>query len=442
MTSRAEAQRGQVLAMMLLLLAALIGGFLYVFDSGQVARAKLQAVGAADAAAYGAAQWQARTLNDEAYLNRAMVANEVAIAQSVSLRSWSAYMGQLLQNASTVGSVFPPVGAALESAREAWDVVDRSLRQLLPPLETAASAWNVGVLSRAGEVAQAVAGPAAASVAAELARANLPGGAYEPLLVGPAAGNLARWRSYTMRYGDRGDERRRLREVVLASRDGFSARRDWTLGPSVTQLRKRGGTDLIGYDAWRGLDTLSMHESLLFVRHEEPLGWGGAEQRHREAQGRGEHGGSYHDNPRASRYAEDAITARTGYRGLPAFRDLAGFDRRSRRGESQPLRYEVALREPALVIATSDRALGGAASLVPGEAPKSFPPAFHRGGLRALAAARVEFMRPEARGDGRGELPSLFNPYWQARLAPVTRAQRLTADLADGLVADPYGLLP
>ncbi|MDE2220176.1 MAG: hypothetical protein KGJ52_07350, partial [Gammaproteobacteria bacterium] len=81
MTSRASArlvgrprrEGGQVLALLLLLLAALLGSLLFVFNSGQIVAAKLRLVGAADAAAYSAAQAQARALNFQAYMNRAVV---------------------------------------------------------------------------------------------------------------------------------------------------------------------------------------------------------------------------------------------------------------------------------------------------------------------------------------------------------------------------------
>jgi hypothetical protein len=48
---------------------------------------------------------QARSLNLQAYMNRAIVTNEVAIAQSVSLRSWSDYLKQTVQDINTVTPV-------------------------------------------------------------------------------------------------------------------------------------------------------------------------------------------------------------------------------------------------------------------------------------------------------------------------------------------------
>src|SRR4051812_20366526 len=80
-------QQGQALVLFLGFAAALIGIMLVSFNSGQVTNAKMRAMNAADAAAYSGAVWQARSLNFQAYMNRAMVVNEVTIAQSVSLRS-------------------------------------------------------------------------------------------------------------------------------------------------------------------------------------------------------------------------------------------------------------------------------------------------------------------------------------------------------------------
>jgi hypothetical protein len=447
MTSRASARSGrgarreggQVLALLLMLLAALLGSLLFVFNSGQIVAAKLRLVGAADAAAYSAAQAQARALNFQAYMNRAIVANEVAIAQLVSLRSWSGYMDQVLQEASTVGSLVPPLAAPLRSLAHGWDSIDRGLQRALPPLEAAASVWNVEVLARAEFVADAQTAVLADAVARQVASDNLPelgAGAVGRAFM---AGNALQWRNFTAGHGRRGDERARLREVVMDSRDGFSRARDWTLGlPPLLTLRKRGGTDLIGYDSWRGMDTLALRVSVLFGTHEQPLAWHAAENRRRPEPGRGEHGGSYRDNPRSSRYAARELLARNGYHGLPAYRDVRLGPNRSHAA----LRYDMELRQTAGTIATTDVIMGGAATVVPNENPKTAVPAYQSGAAYALSAAQVDFRRPVGRADHRPELGSLFNPYWQARLAPVTRSQRLVAAAADGGGADPYLVLP
>jgi hypothetical protein len=52
---------------------------------------------------------------------------------------------------------------------------------------------------------------------------------------------------------------------------------------------------------------------------------------------------------------------------------------------------------------------------------------YNRGRVASLAAAEVYFRRPP-RADGRVELPSLFNPYWHARLAEPDTSQRVLAE--------------
>ena len=436
--------------MLLLLMASLMAGFLLVFDTGQLVTAKLRLQGAADAAAYSAAQWQARTLNYQAYVNRAMVANEVAIAQSVSLRSWSRYVARLLQNAATVGTIIPPVGAALRSVEQAWANVDRGLQQVLPPIESAASRWNVAVLANAQQVAASLTGPVAVDLARRVAQANVPEAEWarggDALLLQDAR----RAQSFTTGYARRGDERARLREVVLASRDGFTASRGWSIALGPFGLRKRGGTDLIAYESWRGMDTVADHAPGLFGSSEHPIAWGAAENRYSQQRARGFHGGSWRDNPRSSQLANNALQASSSYQGLPSYRDLAA-TRRNLAGNgpgngsgSAPaaLRFEVALRQPGSTLATSDRVLGAPRTVVPGEAERGNEAAYSMdgatGGVLALSAAEVAFVRPQGRSDGRRELPSLFNPYWQARLVPATASQRALVDASGSGLGDPY----
>ncbi len=435
----ARRERGQVLALLLMLWAALLGGLLLVFNSGQVVAAKLRLMGAADAAAYSAAVWQARSLNFQAYMNRGIVANEVATAQLVSLRSWSTYMNQALQEAALVGSVAPPLAAPMQALANSWGTVNDGLQRALPALEAAASHWNVEVLSRAEYLANLQAPAVAASLAHDVAMANVPEIVDGPQDRAFALGNAGRWRNLTVDHGRTGEQRVRLRAVVMASRDGFTQARGWTVGvPPLVSVRKRGGTELLGYDSWRGMDTAALHLPGLLSTTEQPLAWGAAEERYRPVELVGDYGGSYRDNPRTAAIAAASPATARGYAGLPAYRDV----RIDHGGDPSRLRFEIELRQPAATIATSDVVMGGAATVVPGENPKLASPAYHSGAAFALSAAQVWFTRPVARPDGVQELASLFNPYWQARLAPVTRAQRAVAAAVRGGPPDPYLVLP
>jgi hypothetical protein len=431
-------QRGQAIAFLLMVMAAVIGGMLFVFDSGQLVAAKVRLLGAADAAAYSAATWQARSLNYQSYMNRAIVANEVAIAQWVSLQSWSTYMNQALQKAATISSVVPQLGVPMRSLSRGWNAADRGVQRALPLLEAAASRWNVLVLSNAERVAAATAPATADDLALRVATSNVAAAQLGAGATALRAGNMARWSAHSTGYGRRGNERVRLKQVVVDSRDGFTRARGWNLGPPLLGLRKRGGTDLLGYDGWRGMDTLSLRVPALLGSSEQPVAWGADENRRVRLAGRGDHGGSYRDNPRTAARAVRDLHAARGYLGLPAYRDLS---LTAQRGTGE-LRYEIELRQPGATIATSGTVLGGAATYIPGEQPKPFTPAYANGSAYALSAARIFFSRPESRADRQRELPSLFNPYWQARLAPVSTQQRLLAAAARGNGLDPYAVLP
>ena len=79
-------ESGQALPLGLALVLFGVFGALVLFNTGKVTTDKTKLVNAADAAAYSGSVWQARALNYQAYTNRAMVANQVSIAQAVTLQ--------------------------------------------------------------------------------------------------------------------------------------------------------------------------------------------------------------------------------------------------------------------------------------------------------------------------------------------------------------------
>lgn len=84
----ARSQGGQTLAFALAFLLTGCVAVYVVFHAFQGTTAKIKLQNTADAAAYSAAVLQARDYNFAAYTNRAMVANQVTVAQAVSLKSW------------------------------------------------------------------------------------------------------------------------------------------------------------------------------------------------------------------------------------------------------------------------------------------------------------------------------------------------------------------
>lgn len=428
---------GQAMVVMLAFAASLVAVFAVVFSVGQTVNDKMKLLNASDAAVLSAAQWQARSLNYQAYLNRAIVANEVAIAQLVSLRSWSAYIATSTRNASRVANFIPPLAPAMRAIAQGWAVVDSGIQRSAVPLESGISRWNVDMLNSMQELAHVQAPIAAANLVSQVMRDNEPRAvlANSSRLLQARNGNA--WvNRLTRQYQRGGGDLARFSQLLAASRDGFTAQRSGDLLPagSPAQVSRRGGTDLIGEYSWRGVDTLSAHMDLLITDIEVPLGWGAAESRRRPVSGRGTHGGSLQRNPRASRQATRALAPGQGYRGLPEIRDVSQPQRRDERS----LVYSLALRIPGNEVPTADRLIMPSGLMLADGSHASLAPAFAGQSLHALASAVVRFERPQARQDRREEYPSLFSPYWQARLAATPLSdQALT--LADrGLTVDPF----
>ena len=119
MTSR-RSLRGQALVFLLPLLLALVAAGYAAYEAGRRVHEKRRLVDAADAAALSAAAWQARALDFEAYTNRAIVANQVVVAQAVSVRAFSDYVNTLLPRAATITQWIPALGTATTTLAESW----------------------------------------------------------------------------------------------------------------------------------------------------------------------------------------------------------------------------------------------------------------------------------------------------------------------------------
>lgn len=438
----ASRQSGQALVLGLFTLFLGAISLFYLFSTGQVSADKQRVTNAADAAAYSAALWRARVLNFDAYANRAMIANEVAIAQSLTLASEVQYLknlaaclaleqgdGNLTCSAavSYVLQFFPYVTQAINAARpyiEEYDaMLVMALQMEIPQRSTIAnrslSLAQEGMHLSASfvaldEIADQIAAANDRSFRATVLPDDFEGG-----------GN-----AFTRRYT--GDDRNRLANVVRASLDGYTRDRRFThvVVPGCIgglQYRKRGGTALSrSLDRWEAADTHSEWES--------NLSWRGCRRREREmswadrqAQGESDPNPSgVADNPRALRQArdEDVREIIENYIGIQPFRDLNYQVLRNRQGDAE-------VRNPRhklhVVVTMAARNLRTANTLNVGTGRLRMTENTEDGRLASVAAAEVYFHRSAARADGRIELPSLFNPYWQARLADVEPAARTAA---------------
>ena len=324
-------QRGQVMPMTVVFILVVILAVWVLYDSGQVATEKLRLQNTADNVAYSTATLAARDMNFIAYTNRAMVANQVTIAQLVGLSSWMAMMNQIGHNADAIGDIagyFPPIGSmidavttAIKNATEAGgSIVDAAVEVLIPVTDEL-----IGLLSVAQLAYHTTTIAAMAGLSADIARQNDPAAIPMLGISGLSASEPAEFASqWASKIGGQNQlhsvsdgseeaelELRRYREfesVVVESRDRFTKKRsyEWPGNPHPWkatfplairwETRKYGGTDLFRstdsddeYEwSWAGMDTVSTYFSFWkcgasfppchWSGYDEllPLGWGAA----------------------------------------------------------------------------------------------------------------------------------------------------------------------
>ncbi|WP_207004444.1 hypothetical protein [Trinickia mobilis] len=107
---------GQASVPGLLCLSVCVVALALMVNSAQLTQANSKLQDTADAVAYSVAVLQARDFNYTAYTNRAMVANQVAVAQIVSLKSW---LGELQQSYAP-SAVFDALAAKATLGDEQW----------------------------------------------------------------------------------------------------------------------------------------------------------------------------------------------------------------------------------------------------------------------------------------------------------------------------------
>ncbi len=476
-------QQGQALPLVLVLLIVLCIGLLVTFNTGQITGKKVEITNAADAAAYSIAVEQARARNLAAYLNRGRVANEVAVAQMVSLNSWVTMVHSTSANFQDItkwAKFIPYIGPVIGAIDKALQVVNRALKVLrknvlIPGFKLAIGTLDQ-VLNRAyATTAQVVLSDIANegnlhAMVGKVVRDNSPGAKVSVagltvLTKDAAQANndlslFKRPQADGLRRTDMGAER--YRNVVMASRDEFSRDRRTSLGP----LGSNGGTDLVEYDRWSGVDVHEFRLNLLFTTIKIPLGWGGTQAvdqrqpRFFAGMNNGRGWRSPYDNRTYRAY--NGVTSRDIAGRLiendPAAKDQ-GFQKREafftqyKYGITHPY-YDV--KEPAsgervgyaelpegdkagpiftVEVATEVRNARSSSAIGVGAGRMALKDEARGGELRAMASAQVYFNRPHeyapfrrsvwGRGDGKFEQGSMFSPYWQARLVKTPPADKL-----------------
>jgi putative Flp pilus-assembly TadE/G-like protein len=449
-------QRGQAILWFLTTTAACCVTLALVYNMGQVTNEKEKTVNAADATALAGAIVEARMLNFDAYANRAIIADEVNVAQVLSLDSWVQYLKTLSQNLGNYFGWVPILGDILQTLSEAMQEVgtgvDDFAKAMIPVDDTVVQAL---VAAQAAVRYSAV--PAARDIANNVASAN------QASVIGVVdatafALNFKAWLDFSKVYSknDNGnDDRNIVTDVIKISRDQFSTHRDegfaidainLALGGPIAQVtgvaKTSGDTILPNYDRWEAQDSLdiwtgvqafgiTIYKTFLLPPSWVPLGYGRVDTDQNGTLGNdwdwwsGSGGGPcpWPGTPNCE-YAYQSGTAVQGWSGMPEITDLTN---QGSANNNPSLTYVAAVTKAAPM--TTQR-MGSGMNNIHVDGPQGSPDLtdnLHNDQLASVAAARVSFMRPDWNAQDRtqGQLPnqykvheyaSLYNPYWQARL--------------------------
>ncbi|MCC7680303.1 pilus assembly protein TadG-related protein [Janthinobacterium sp. FW305-128] len=453
-------QQGQALIYGIVVLMGGLAALLFVFNTGQLTAEKTKLVNTADAVAYSAAVMQARALNFDAYTNRALMANEVMIAQAVSIAAWSAHVVKHTENVTPLNCrSYYSVPAALllidyipvcyllslPTARNTAQAVDQVAQQAAQASVLASEAAKAVLQGAQANMAATIL-PARKTLMQQVADANYAGDGSVHVDSMPITDTFTQFEGSSFIRAYAGAERGRFKQAALAAaqRDAFVRQRSWTsanhlpcLLGNKAEFRRRGGTELVDFDEWKAMDTASLHHWSWHTHglfrlptcddDEMPLGYGTQAAAHGKPDDSGAaYGQSRPGNPRASALASSSDWH---YSGLPTFYDIAVPALAYASTDPQPrLTFAIRLTRAKDQLRTSDGSSGikpgGRLALIDGKPSHDV--------LAAVSSAQVYFERPSGRDDGMKELASLFNPYWQVRLVPTSAADLAAATAMGG----------
>jgi hypothetical protein len=472
-------QRGHVTLLTAILFLVIGLTTIGMFNVGQQSTNKVRVQTVSDAAAHSVAMVVARDLNFKAFTNRAMVANQVAIAQVLGLASWSLMLDNAATNFSRITTVFgwiPGVAALGQAVSRAASAIQNAIsraapqiirvqERILDALAAAQVTFNLATVDMARETFSDVISQSDSDIDTAALSTN---GVLWKSFRDTWDGQQDRFRD--QRRGDNSrdarEHRARLEEfrgITERSADRFVDERSYNWLPEIgfpvaARMRKYGGTDLMPGSYrdsrgvtrenfnWTAMDSVGFEtRAFRFDPLDSgwtswgelfPFGWGAGHallgnNRNFNYSARVANRNSRWGNGTWRLNAATTLGARryggnnlAGSNGLRPFYDLR---QRGVVGDDR-LSIQVLLLKRANNVRTYNRMLT--------ENGAQAQPRFNveeRGGMAGntmatLAKAGVYFSREHARRrDGQREYGNLYNPYWQVHLLPTTNGERIAA---------------
>ena len=425
--SSLASQRGQALIYGIFLMIGGLASIFFLFNTGQLSSEKTKLVNTADAVAYSAGVMHARALNFNAYTNRAMMANEILVAQAVSLASWMDYIGDhagtaVSFNCTTIYNLPFALGllkytpycmglayAGTGYAATAESAVDGAVTVAVVASEAAKINMQLAqntmffsLFAKRGEVMQ------------EVADANYLNDGVVKVDSVPLTDHFYLFEGKPFMTLHTGDDRKRFRdtEVRAANLDAFVNDRSWddetVLGclpflPLRGRVDRTGNTQLLDFDEWRARDRASLHTEIF----EFDFFSSGCEGKGNTTIATGD---------RSAKSSGGDFP----YSGVPNYYELSDKAREyvpehSDENKRDPkLRFAIRVTRSNLEVNTST----GKSPVKPTGQFDRFQGAEAKDIMAAVGTSEVFFERSAPRADGQTELASVFNPYWQVHLVP------------------------
>lgn len=388
--------KGQTLILMVgvLLLVSML--LFAVTDMGKHARRQWYLQSVADNAAYSAAVGMSRQMNFLALTNRALIGNQVAIAQWVGLASYMSMLDRTADNLETVTSFIPYIGQITRVLSTILDRVEEGYQRLARALTRFQSAVIQGISAaqRLLDASFVLELPLLIQDIVSKHSGDLSWEAYQGGGVVPFP--TLWWRKTEVRKTSNERQSKELEELTLKSLDPFSKSRGYNWIDVFThKIIKRGGTELSrnrngGWD-WHALDSVSLHGRKWFVgsyREQLPLGWGAKAQQQRR----------YHRSGYGAAFQSNSMSSRLG------LAQMESFNVRQKSFDYMRLRNLNEFGDNTVLIS------------------------IRNGGEQvAHAKAISEFSRPNAifpRKDDRHEVENLFNALWEPQLMPLSNLDK------------------